>query len=641
MTTSDVAYSTNNGQTWSPWGVAPPGYTSNNQMGSVAVAADGSRVVVSPFDGYGYPAYATSLGGAWTTCSGLPSGACVASDRSSPSTFYAVAPSQWVFGGSVTVYLSTNYGINFTQVNTIPVNWSDPHGNGERVAPRPVFGVPGEFWVSTYNALYRFTHAGSSVTAVPNVYEPLGGVGFGKAAPGQTHPTVFLSGTVQGVRGLHRCDDGTGATWVRINDDDHRYGNPSWMQGDQNIFGRCYVAAGGRGILYGDVSIVSPTVTPTSACGVSPCTDTPTGTPTMTPTLTPAPCLYLLHGCDNLTENGTWSGANASRGVVASCPVTNALPSEGSGCLAVTVLTGSTYNADMMNLSGFTPSHFAGYATLMADVYFPPEMVEGQGWAQLMLIGDSSSNGIWFQNLSSGLLTVTAGLKTYSFALDYPGALTSGMAISKLVFIFNAQNATTGTVYVDNIRLVNPCGVPTPTMTMTATLPFADTATFTPSPTPTESLTVTHTWTRTPTCAGTCVGTATLTETPTFTWTPSFTPTSTETPEVTHTPSRTATPDSAFQMPRSPVIPYPNPVREGDEVTVGVTLLEPGTAQVQLFTTAYRKMRETTLTALPMGFTPARIVLRDREDKPLANGVYFIRVISGDQISIGKLVIRR
>src|SRR5579871_1301769 len=117
---SDVAYSSNNGQTWSPWGSAPPGYTTAGQMESVAVAADGSRVVVAPFSGYGSPAYASSLGGGWTTCTGLPSGASVAADRSSPSTFYATAPSQWVFGGSVTIYRSTNGGASFSQVNTIP-----------------------------------------------------------------------------------------------------------------------------------------------------------------------------------------------------------------------------------------------------------------------------------------------------------------------------------------------------------------------------------------------------------------------------------------------------------------------------------------------------------------------------------------
>ncbi len=215
-TSDDVAYSTNNGQSWTPWGSAPPGYATDNEMESVAVAADGSRVVVSPYSTYGSPAYASSLGGGWTACSGLPSGAAVAADRSSASTFYATYPVEWVYGGTVTIYESTNGGASFSQVNTIPVNWDDANGNGQWVIPRPVFGEPGEFWVSTYSNLYRFTNGGSSVTALSNVFEPMGPVGFGKAASGQTHPAVFLIGTVNGTYGFYRSDDGAGVTWTQI-----------------------------------------------------------------------------------------------------------------------------------------------------------------------------------------------------------------------------------------------------------------------------------------------------------------------------------------------------------------------------------------------------------------------------------------
>src|SRR5581483_4869776 len=118
--------------------------------------------------------------------------------------------------------------------------------------PRPVFGQPGEFWVSTYNALFRFTNAGSNVTTITNVYEPMGPVGFGKAAPSQTHPAVFLVGTVNGTYGFFRNDDGAGVTWTQINDAAHQFNGPGWIEGDEGIYGRCYLGAGGRGILYGD-----------------------------------------------------------------------------------------------------------------------------------------------------------------------------------------------------------------------------------------------------------------------------------------------------------------------------------------------------------------------------------------------------
>jgi xyloglucan-specific exo-beta-1,4-glucanase len=268
--TSDVAYSTNNGQTWTPWGSAPPGYGTANQMGSVAVAAGGSTVVVSPYNGYGNPAYATSFGGAWTTCSGLPSGAVVASDRVTPGLFYATS--------GTTLYVSTNGGQSFTAV-------TGATGGG---APRPCFGEAGEVWTAGGGALYRFTGVGTTntrtqITTVTTCY----GVGFGMAASGQTHPAVYIIGTVGSQYGFFRSDDGAGATWVRINDNNHQFG---WLQGDyiggdENTYGRCYLTTGGRGVIYGTLMATTPTFTPTATHSATP-TPTVTNTSTKTPTLT-------------------------------------------------------------------------------------------------------------------------------------------------------------------------------------------------------------------------------------------------------------------------------------------------------------------------------------------------------------------
>jgi hypothetical protein len=282
----DIGYSTNNGVSWTPWGSVPSGYGTVGQMGCVAVAADGSKVVVSPYGtSNGYPSWAAFPAGSWTTCNGLPQGAMVAADRSTAANFYATSPSEWVYGGTVTIYESTDYGKNFTQVNTISVGMGDNNGNGQWVMPRSVFGEPGEFWISTYDALYRCTGGGTTVTKISTVYEPMGPVGFGKAAPGQTHPAVYLSGSVNGTYGFYRCDDGVGTSWTQINDANHEYGNPGWMEGDENIYGRCYVGAGGHGILYGDISATATatgtdTPTPTTSKTNSP---SPTSTVTLTP----------------------------------------------------------------------------------------------------------------------------------------------------------------------------------------------------------------------------------------------------------------------------------------------------------------------------------------------------------------------
>jgi hypothetical protein len=73
-------------------------------------------------------------------------------------------------------------------------------------------------------------------------------VSFGKAAPGQSHPAVFLHGIMDGTEGVFRSDD-AGATWVRINDDSHRYGYLTAMAGDPRTYGLVYLGTGGRGIL--------------------------------------------------------------------------------------------------------------------------------------------------------------------------------------------------------------------------------------------------------------------------------------------------------------------------------------------------------------------------------------------------------
>jgi xyloglucan-specific exo-beta-1,4-glucanase len=106
-------------------------------------------------------------------------------------------------------------------------------------------------------------------------------VAFGKAAPGATHPAVFLVGTVDGVDGVFRSDT-TGSTWVRINDDKHRYGNAGdALAGDPRIWGRVYLGTNGRGILYADRTGPTPStsVTPSASTSVTPSASVSPSTP--------------------------------------------------------------------------------------------------------------------------------------------------------------------------------------------------------------------------------------------------------------------------------------------------------------------------------------------------------------------------
>jgi photosystem II stability/assembly factor-like uncharacterized protein len=55
-----------------------------------------------------------------------------------------------------------------------------------------------------------------------------------------------------GLKAIWRSDD-DGATWIRVNDDQHQYGlRFRCIAGDPRVFGRVYVGTDGRGILYGE-----------------------------------------------------------------------------------------------------------------------------------------------------------------------------------------------------------------------------------------------------------------------------------------------------------------------------------------------------------------------------------------------------
>ncbi|GIF05572.1 cellulose binding domain-containing protein [Actinoplanes siamensis] len=110
------------------------------------------------------------------------------------------------------------------------------------------------------------------------------------------------------MNGVYRSDD-TGATWLRINDDKHRYGNAGdALAGDPRIWGRVYLGTNGRGILYADRTgpVPSSSVTPSSSVRpsspVSPSASVP---PSASPSASPS----TSGGCSAAYKvTGSWSG---------------------------------------------------------------------------------------------------------------------------------------------------------------------------------------------------------------------------------------------------------------------------------------------------------------------------------------------
>jgi photosystem II stability/assembly factor-like uncharacterized protein len=158
-------------------------------------------------------------------------------DRVNPKKFYLY---DLVAGR---VHASVNGGKKFAARASVPAD-----GGFLRAVP----GREGNLWLPGGGAgLYRSIDSGVTFARVQGVEEAYQ-VGFGKEAPGQSHPAIYLWGRVDGVVGIFRSDD-EGGHWVRINDERHQFGWINAVIGDARVYGRVYLATGGRGIVYGEI----------------------------------------------------------------------------------------------------------------------------------------------------------------------------------------------------------------------------------------------------------------------------------------------------------------------------------------------------------------------------------------------------
>ncbi len=240
-------YSLDGGTSWVPFKSEPK---NAGKGGEVAVSANGKIVFWSTKGST--PHWSKDRGTSWAKAVGLPEAADTqewvsnnlrpAFDSRDPSKAYVLDSAKGE------IYVSEDGGMSFELTTKGLPALADIDRISARIVPVP--GIEGDVWVSTTKDLQRSTDWGRTFAALGTVEASLG-IGFGKGPPGSSYPSAFLVGKVRGVYGFFRSDD-AGATWVRINDDDHQYGWVSVITGDPRIHGRVYVGSGGRGILYGD-----------------------------------------------------------------------------------------------------------------------------------------------------------------------------------------------------------------------------------------------------------------------------------------------------------------------------------------------------------------------------------------------------
>jgi xyloglucan-specific exo-beta-1,4-glucanase len=229
---TNAGFSFDGGTSWFQANGMPSGASG----GTVAAAADASRVVWSP--NAAPISFSTDNGSSWTASTGIGQGAVVGSDRVNKSKFYGFA------GG--TFLVSTNGGASFASTGATGL----PASGKFKAVP----GHDGEIWLAGgAGGLWHSSNSGASFTKLTNV-TAADTIGFGKAAPGASVMALFTSAVIGGVHGIFRSDD-AGATWVRINDDQHQYGvTNADITGDPRIYGRVYFTTNGRGVIYGDIA---------------------------------------------------------------------------------------------------------------------------------------------------------------------------------------------------------------------------------------------------------------------------------------------------------------------------------------------------------------------------------------------------
>jgi photosystem II stability/assembly factor-like uncharacterized protein len=247
-----IGYSLDAGRTWKRTASSP---SATSRAGSIAVSADGSIWVWTPEREAAH--FTQDLGATWSSVQGLPTGVRVVADSVDPKLFYAVSLRDLTF------YRSTDGAATFTSGHfmlphagpaAVSSERGDNRGGQDRIYVTP--GRSGDLWLAAFDGLHHSvpaqqqTDAGASFASIPGV-EEIHAFGFGKAVREDSYPTLYLVGTVQGLRGIFRSID-QARSWTRINDNQHQWGLVLQITGDPRIYGRVYVGTHGRGVFYGD-----------------------------------------------------------------------------------------------------------------------------------------------------------------------------------------------------------------------------------------------------------------------------------------------------------------------------------------------------------------------------------------------------
>ncbi len=241
------AWSEDSGTHWQGFTAEPPlpaeGLPQGTLHGTgpIAITANGSAFVWTT---HGNPPYLSNdHGRTWRAVDGAPMGLRLIGDRVEPNQLYGYDTLEGVG------YVSRNGGASVVaEFRGLPIiskpRWpvyADLHA---------VPGWAGEFWLVANRKLLHFALANHVVREFENVQD-VTAVGFGKPSSFRNYPAIYVAAKIRDIHGVYRSDN-AGESFRRINDDTHQFGSITRITGDPRVFGRVYLATGGRGIIFGE-----------------------------------------------------------------------------------------------------------------------------------------------------------------------------------------------------------------------------------------------------------------------------------------------------------------------------------------------------------------------------------------------------
>lgn len=266
-------YSNDGGLTWVPFGSNAPASPPGNAGGSIAVSTP-KNMVWAPANN-GRPFYTFDGGITWQLCdfpADLPINGelgwsfsiyqnrhVFVADRVLPNTFYAYNYGPGVSPKIAGTYRSIDGGRTWAKLGAgfgIPGSM----GTSARLASVPGHAGHLFFAIGTANAqqhpydvpLKRSTNGGATWNDVLSTQE-VWAIGFGKAAPRQSYPAVYMAGYANRDTspGIYRSDDDC-ATWTKLTS--APFGSLDLIRavsGDMKVYGTVYVGLAGSGAGYG------------------------------------------------------------------------------------------------------------------------------------------------------------------------------------------------------------------------------------------------------------------------------------------------------------------------------------------------------------------------------------------------------